>query len=223
MTASHQSLLLLALTVATSASAKGFVKSVGATFSDDDGVFRYAGTNVYYGHYSPPFMTDDVFARAKAQNFSVVRVWAFFEKGQNNAPAFQYYDAATMSVVVNTTALARMDYLVMRAASLGLRLVLTLTNNWGDFGGMDAYGAWRKQQDPTYGTWYHDDFYDDAIVRGWYQAFVKALVTRTNTLTGIPYASDPTIFAWQLANEPRCVGTAPITTSKKCVTTPAGG
>ena len=54
-------------------------------------------------------------------------------------------------MLVNTTALERMDYLLMRAAALGLRLVLTLTNNWSDFGGMDVYGKFRLLQDPTYG------------------------------------------------------------------------
>lgn len=29
------------------------------------------------------------------------------------------------------------------------------------------------------------------------------MVTRTNTITGQPYARDPAVFAWQLANEPR--------------------
>ena len=28
-------------------------------------------------------------------------------------------------------------------------------------------------------------------------------MNRTNTITGIPYRDDPTIMAWQLANEPR--------------------
>ena len=36
--------------------------------------------------------------------------------------------------------------------------------------------------------------------------FVKHVVTRTNTLTGTSYRNDPTIFAWELMNEPRCQG-----------------
>jgi mannan endo-1,4-beta-mannosidase len=30
------------------------------------------------------------------------------------------------------------------------------------------------------------------------------VVTRKNSLNGLPYRDDPTIFAWELANEPRC-------------------
>ena len=32
----------------------------------------------------------------------------------------------------------------------------------------------------------------------------EAVVGRTNSVTGVPYADDPTIFAWDLINEPRC-------------------
>lgn len=37
-----------------------------------------------------------------------------------------------------------------------------------------------------------------------YQDHVKALITRVNTINGYTYSEDPTIFAWELINEPRC-------------------
>lgn len=33
----------------------------------------------------------------------------------------------------------------------------------------------------------------------------QTVLTRRNTYTGIQYRDDPTIFAWELINEPRCI------------------
>lgn len=35
-----------------------------------------------------------------------------------------------------------------------------------------------------------------------YKDYVKTLLTRKNTITGVVYSEDPTVFAWELANEP---------------------
>ncbi|KAF8409248.1 hypothetical protein HHK36_005322 [Tetracentron sinense] len=36
----------------------------------------------------------------------------------------------------------------------------------------------------------------------------KTVLTRKNTITGLEYRDDPTIFAWELMNEPRCMSDA---------------
>jgi mannan endo-1,4-beta-mannosidase len=44
----------------------------------------------------------------------------------------------------------------------------------------------------------HDLFYTDPGVQTAYKNYVKAFVSR--------YVHEPTIMAWELANEPRCKG-----------------
>ena len=85
-----------------------------------------------------------------------------------------------------------------RPAQHGIKLIIPLTNNWNDFGGMDQYVRWADGQ-------YHDDFYTDPVIRGWYKDWITHVLNRVNTLTGVAYKDDPTVMAWELGNEPRCL------------------
>lgn len=40
-------------------------------------------------------------------------------------------------------------------------------------------------------------------VRKYYKNHLKALTSRVNVFTGVAYKNDPTIFSWNLYNEPR--------------------
>ena len=56
---------------------------------------------------------------------------------------------------------------------------------------------------PAYNTYYgttKTTWYTDSRVQAQYQAYIKAVVSR--------YSSSTAIFAWELANEPRCNGCA---------------
>jgi mannan endo-1,4-beta-mannosidase len=88
--------------------------------------------------------------------------------------------------------LQRLDYVVSSAAAHGIKLIINFVNNWSDYGGMPAYNTYYGT---TKTTWY-----TDSRVQAQYQAYIKAVVSR--------YASSSAIFAWELANEPRCNGCA---------------
>jgi mannan endo-1,4-beta-mannosidase len=47
------------------------------------------------------------------------------------------------------------------------------------------------------------DFFSSPACRQLFRNFATALLTRVNTITGVAYRDDPTIFAWELINEPR--------------------
>lgn len=49
-----------------------------------------------------------------------------------------------------------------------------------------------------------DDFYSNAVVKGYYKNHVRKLLNRINTITRVEYKDDSTIIAWELMNEPRC-------------------
>ena len=48
-----------------------------------------------------------------------------------------------------------------------------------------------------------EDFFSSPACRQLYRNYATTLLSRVNTITGVPYRDDPTIFAWELINEPR--------------------
>ncbi|KAL8517013.1 hypothetical protein ACS0TY_015303 [Phlomoides rotata] len=49
-----------------------------------------------------------------------------------------------------------------------------------------------------------DDFFSHPTIKSYYKAHVYTVLNIVNTVTNITYKDDPTIFAWELMNEPRC-------------------
>jgi len=208
-----------------------FVRQVGPNLMLNGKIFRFAGTNNYYLMYKPELMVDDVLETAAENDFKVVRHWGSFDIGtlDDTPPGsihgiqddtyFQYWEGDGPAYNDGETGLERLDYVIAKAGELGLKLVIPLTNNWQDFGGMDQYVMWREAQFEE-GTrdFHHDDFYTDSVIREWYQNWIEHLLTRTNTITGIQYKDDPTIMTWELGNEPRCKGSGYYPMSDACTT-----
>lgn len=201
-------------------SQRQFISRVGAELKRNGQPFRFAGANNYYPMYKSRQMVDDLLETAAENGFDVFRLWAFLE-GQAEGVYFQSWDAAVGAPVYNDgeNGLEHLDYVVAKAGELGLSLVLPLTNNWRDFGGMDQYVRWREAQAGAAGGPYsHSSFYTDPVIRGWYQAWITHLLNHVNVFTGRSYRDDPTIMLWELANEPRCGGSGDYPRSPSCTT-----
>jgi len=177
-----------------------FVQRSGATFMLNGAPFRFGGTNILTLMWQLPDGADQLLGTAAADDMQVVRMWLFFETtAPNDWFYLQYWDPTAGAPAYNdgSDGLARMDYDLYRASQLHIKLIVTLANNWPDFGGMDKYVEWRGLQ-------YHDQFFTDATIRQWYKNWISHVLNRVNTLTGVAYKDDPTIMAWELANEPQC-------------------
>jgi mannan endo-1,4-beta-mannosidase len=182
-----------------------------ATFILEGQPFCFAGANSYYPMYKSKKMVDDLFDTASRLGLRVIRIWAFLDRGsldgavpdvhppEKEGVYFQYWDPILKHPAYNDseTGLSHLDYVLDKARRLDLKVILVLTNNWRDFGGMDQYLTW-------YGLTEHRQFYTDASVTRAYQDWLAHLVQHRNTVNGALYRDDPTIFAWELANEPRC-------------------
>ncbi len=181
----------------------GFVQRSGSTLTLNGALFRFGGTNSYPLMYSPQPTVDQVLGTVAADNLKVVRMWAFYDALTASGTYFQYFNYTTKEPVYNDSAsgLANVDYAVYRAGQLGIKLIIPFTNNWPQYGGMDVYVEWLGGQ-------YHDQFYTDPTIRTWYKAWISHLLNHVNTISGVAYKDDPTIMAWELANEPECGGTS---------------
>ncbi len=181
-----------------------------AYFVADGKPLCFQGTNNYYLNFKSRVMVDEVFKQMPAMHLVVMRTWAFLDVGSLDGSVetidnikenvyLQYWDPAAGKPAYHEgpDGLERLDYILHRARATGVRVILVLTNNWKDFGGMDQYLIW-------YGLKSHYQFYTDPRVKQAYKDYATHLVNRVNTIDGTPYREDPAIFAWELANEPRC-------------------
>jgi mannan endo-1,4-beta-mannosidase len=189
---------------------QGFVQRSGATLTLNGSLFRFGGTNSYPLMYAPHSTVDQVLGAVAGSNLKVVRMWAFDDAITPAGTYFQYFNTSTNAPAYNDSAagFANVDYAVNKAGQLGIKLIIPFTNNWPDFGGMDIYVDWLKGK-------YHDQFYTDPTVRQWYKAWISHVLNHVNTISGVAYKDDPTIMAWELANEPECAGSG-LPTSGSC-------
>ena len=196
-----------------SPSSLSFVKTDGSHFILNDQRFRFVGANAEYLPYKPDSVVDDVLDRADSMGIRVIRTWGFGEGCEDYNLEFcedvsSYFQP--LAEVYNESAFEHFDRIVYEAGKRNIRLIVPLVNNWYEHGGIPRYVCWLKQLgDPSdcnvrlMSDEMHDTFYTDPTLRKWYQDYVKYFVTHVNTITGIPYADDPTIMAWELINEPR--------------------
>ncbi|WP_405010609.1 cellulose binding domain-containing protein [Kitasatospora sp. NBC_01539] len=209
--------LLLALAVAAvalvargSASAvapSGFVQRCGIHFCLDGKPYYVAGTNTYdlftYGsgsndtetQYMDKARIDAQFTRFAADRVGVVRLWMFSHEA--------WHGFEPSEGVYNEQEFAEFDYIVESAKAHGVRLVPVFENYWEAYGGIDTRLAWEGLPGGHPGR---AAFFDRARCPGCfdsYKNYVAHALTRTNHYSGVAYKDDPTIFAWELMNEPR--------------------
>ena len=105
-----------------------------------------------------------------------------------------------------------LDFLLAKMRQNGMRAVLVLNNFWQWSGGMAQYVSWYERSHIPYpndsGDWnafgaYSARFYTCAQCQRWYRSHIRMLVGHLNPYTHQEYRNDPTIFSWELANEPR--------------------
>lgn len=177
----------------------GFVEVSDTSLVLDGKPFFFSGTNDWEvlgsGQYRQN--VDVLFQLMKDMNMNAFRTRAY-----GNYPDGFHPDKNTY----NEAMFEQLDYLIARADSMGIKLVLILANFWDPHGGIQKYVDWSSAltYDSTNSAVSRSQFFTDAECKQMYMEYVAYVINRTNSITGKVYRSDPTIIIWELMNEPRC-------------------
>ncbi|KAH7519743.1 hypothetical protein FEM48_Zijuj08G0069600 [Ziziphus jujuba var. spinosa] len=176
-----------------------FVKTRETEFILNGSPFLFNGFNSYWMMHvaaqpSERYKISNAFREAADSGLRVCRTWAFSDGGDQ---ALQISPG-----VYNEAVFQGLDFVVSEARKYGIKLILSLSNNYNDYGGRPQYVQWARNAGVHING--DDDFYANPVVKGYYKNHVKRVLTRINTISKIAYKDDSTIMAWELINEPRC-------------------
>lgn len=207
---------------ASVAAPDAFVRRDGSRLLRGGETYRFVGANAWYlawlgadADYGDRGRLGRELDRMRALGITNLRIMASGEEGpvRNSVrPGFVRADGS-----VNRVLLEGLDYAMAEIGRRGMVAVLALTNFWEWSGGLMNRLAWATgshmdMNDPAHPWPAFPDavsaFYSNEQAKDGYYDYVRMLVGRVNSVTGVPYAEDPAIMAWQHANEPRPGGTA---------------
>lgn len=185
----------------------GFVQRCGTHFCLDGHTYYFAGANDYdiftyggsYGDTETQYMDkariDNHMAEMAADGVTVLRTWMFDHE--------DWHGFEPSQGVYNDQEFAEFDYILYSAAQHGIRVIPVLENYWPDYGGVDTVLQWNGLPTGQSNRWRF--FNQDACPACFteYENYANYALNRVNHYTGVAYKDDPTIFAWELMNEPR--------------------
>ncbi|KAK0197116.1 glycoside hydrolase family 5 protein [Armillaria mellea] len=175
--------------------------------------FKFVGANA---PWLPTLITKDdiknTLCNMSDAGIKVVRTWGFNDVTEipenKNQTWFQLINKnGTVTINNGTNGLQKLDFVLEAAHECNILVIISLTNNWNptansttnntrprntlsnDFGGMDTYIR-------QFGGSMHDEFYTNATLLAAFQNYTTQIVTR--------YVNNPTVFSWEIANDPRC-------------------
>lgn len=197
-----------------------FVRTQGMRFVVQGRPFRFVGANValMYRDEDRERMPETI-ARASQAGIRVVRVWASGEGGANDVgPLADFADWPRTHPFRwtpdswNEEALVHLDKVIAEAARNKIYVQLCLANWWRDTGGVTQYLRWagiNDAADDKYPFGINPEramlFYTNDATRRMYRQHMEKIASRRNTVTGVFYRDDPTIFGWELINEGQAV------------------
>jgi mannan endo-1,4-beta-mannosidase len=202
----------------TSSEQPAFVKVKGIHFELNGVPYYFLGTNVWYGcnlaskgEGGDRERLSRELDLLKSIGINNLRIMGASEG--NTQPNIVYPAIQPELAVYDDMLLDGLDFLLWEMEKRQMYAVIYLNNYWEWSGGMAQYVSWFEGTDvpnPFYPHYSYDQFmkfsaqfYQHEKANQAFREYVKMLIERKNSYTSEFYRDDPTIMAWQLANEPR--------------------
>ena len=155
-------------------------------------------------------------------NINVIRTWMLMQGGNQNGtnatwgikPNGGHWNLAEKGYPGNYSEdyFVALDRFTSECSKRDIRPQYVALNQWEAYGGKQWYLSMSSTSNKTYEnatylsdnwwTW-SDQFYDDVEANTYFRNALNYTLNRNNTITGILYKDDPTIFSIMLMNEPR--------------------
>ena len=173
----------------------GFVTAEGTSLVLNGKPWQFSGTNAFYAGLEYIMSEDELRHMMQEQEKAGTSVIRLFVSSLDGVPNSMMPEFGKVS----ESALRRLDLLLLEAAKHNIRAIIVLANYWDFLGGMQKWvdTAYPNERRPL------ETFYDDEFLRGQYKYLAGQILNRRNTYTGVLYKEDPSIFSYELANEPR--------------------
>ncbi|MBB4660368.1 glycoside hydrolase 5 family protein [Parvularcula dongshanensis] len=196
----------------------GIVSVQGSSFVRNGEPYRFVGVNMWYAAYlgADASFGDrerlvaelDLLNSLGVKNLRILGASEDSPYGKSLKTTFR--DA---SDDYNDTLLEGLDFALAEIGKRDMTAVVYLNNFWEWSGGMGTYLSWVNGGEaidlgdsahpwPAFPR-FVSGFYENDQANALYQDYIRTLLSRTNSLTGVPYKEEPAIMSWQLANEPR--------------------
>lgn len=69
-----------------------------------------------------------------------------------------------------------LDFVVSEAGKYGVKLILSLVNNWKDYGGKYQYLQWARERGQSVNS--DDDFFTNPVIKQYYKNHVKVIKSK---------------------------------------------
>jgi len=170
----------------------GFIQRERAKFIDTETKERFVaiGANAFAllyeenGREKGKSLVDKVLEGARNCGSNVLRVWAFTDGDREE------FDGRSLQPQVfeySEKNFEGLDRLLKKCERYEVKLLLTMTNFWDDYGGINQYERWFNAK--------RGDFFRNERVKEAYKKYIRFVAKR--------YESNTNVFAFQLINEPR--------------------